>query len=108
MSVFNSLNTSSSSLTAQRLRMDVASSNIANAESTRASMNADGEFEPYRRKMVTMSPRHNQFKTYLHKARHGTTSSTGGVKVTNIIADTEPFRMMFNPTHPDANEEGFV
>lgn len=45
MSLFNAINTSASALTAQRLRMDVVSSNIANAQTTRATMNEQGEFE---------------------------------------------------------------
>ena len=108
MSIFNAFNTSSSSLTAQRLRMDVTSSNIANAETTRARINEDGQYEPYRRKMVMLEPNGTSFKTFLNKARYGTSSSVGGVKVSRIAADTEAFRSVFNPSHPDADENGFV
>ncbi|MBO1003812.1 flagellar basal body rod protein FlgC [Pseudogracilibacillus auburnensis] len=108
MSIFHAFNTSASSLTAQRLRMDVTAANIANQQTTRATINENGEFEPYRRKMVTMAPKSNEFKTYLHKARYGYSSPTNGVKVTGIVDDTEPFKMVFDPTHPDANEDGYV
>ena len=108
MSIFNAFNTSASSLTAQRLRMDVTSSNIANAESTRDRINENGDFEPYRRKMVTMEPNQKSFKSFLHKARFGESSSTAGVKVSQITADTEPFRTVYDPSHPDANEDGYV
>lgn len=108
MSIFHAFNTSSSSLTAQRLRMDVTSANIANQQTTRATVNENGEFEPYRRKMVSMQPQSNQFKTFLHKARYGNASPVNGVKVTGIVEDREPFRTVFDPTHPDANEDGFV
>lgn len=110
MSIFHSFNSSASSLTAQRLRMDVIASNIANQHTTRARVNENGETEPYRRKLVTMQPQTNQFKTYLDKARNGSvaSSSTNGVKVTGIIEDQEPFKTVFDPTHPDANDQGFV
>src|SRR5690625_2386440 len=108
MSIFHSFNTSASSLTAQRLRMDVVSSNIANQHATRASVNEAGEVEPYRRKLETMQPDSNQFKSYLDKARYGSNQSVNGVKVTGIIEDQEPFRLVFEPTHPDADEFGYV
>lgn len=108
MSIFHSLNTSSSALTAQRLRMDVISSNMANIDSTRAKQ-VDGEWQPYRRKTVTMQPKEGQFASFLQAAK-GTSSHPGsGVKVSRVKEDTEtPFKLVFDPTHPDANEEGYV
>jgi len=108
LSIFNAFNTSASSLTAQRLRMDVTAANIANAESTRATMNENGEFEPYRRKMVVMQPKANDFKTFLHQARNGSSKVADGVKVTGIIEDQEPFTPVYEPAHPDADETGYV
>lgn len=108
MSIFHSFNTSASSLTAQRLRMDVIASNIANQYTTRARVNENGEVEPYRRKLVTMQPQSNQFKSYLHKARYGNSQPINGVRVTGIVEDQEPFRLVFDPTHPDADDLGYV
>lgn len=108
MSVFHALNTSASALTAQRLRMDVISSNIANAESTRATVNENGEYEPYRRKMVVMEPKDNSFRSFLQKATGNTGNPGSGVKVTEITEDEEPFKLVFNPNHPDAGEDGYV
>lgn len=108
MSIFNALNTSASALTAQRFRMDVISSNIANAETTRATMNEEGEYEPYRRKMVALEPNQNQFKSFLHKATHIHSNGPTGVKVSKIVDDQEPFRLQYNPNHPDADESGYV
>lgn len=108
MSIFYAFNISASSLTAQRLRMDVISSNIANAQTTRATINENGEFEPYRRKMVVMQPERFSFKHFLQKAQYSQKRATEGVKVTRIIHDQEPFKLVFDPTHPDANEEGYV
>ncbi|WP_339227703.1 flagellar basal body rod protein FlgC [Oceanobacillus sp. FSL K6-2867] len=106
MSIFNSINTSASALTAQRLRMDVVSSNIANAQSTRAVINENGEFEPYQRKMTVLEARDNRFTTMLQHASGGTNHS--GVRVAAIVEDEEPFKLVYNPVHPDANEAGYV
>ncbi|WP_067729371.1 flagellar basal body rod protein FlgC [Oceanobacillus damuensis] len=106
MSIFNSINTSGSALTAQRLRMDVVSSNIANAQSTRAVLNENGEYEPYRRKMVVMQSADNRFKSMLQNASNSNTAQ--GVKVASIVEDEQPFKLEYNPDHPDANEAGYV
>lgn len=106
MSIFNAINTSASALTAQRLRMDVVSSNIANAQTTRATVNKNGEYEPYRRKMVVLEPQDKNFKSFLSQATNNHPGS--GVRVSRITEDKEPFKIVFNPTHPDADEAGYV
>ncbi|MUV39969.1 Flagellar basal-body rod protein FlgC [Lentibacillus sp. JNUCC-1] len=107
MSMFNALNSSASALTAQRLRMDVVSSNIANSDTTRATVNENGEVVPYRRKMVTVAPKGGGFQSFLNQAQNNTASS-GGVKVTGIVEDESPFKMVYNPQHPDADDNGYV
>ena len=107
MSIFHGINTSASALTAQRLRMDVVSSNVANSQSTRATVNADGEFEPYRRKLVSFQAEGSHFSSFLNNAQNKR-MNTGGVRATVISEDQEPFKMVFNPNHPDANEAGYV
>src|SRR5699024_4113494 len=106
MSVFHAFNISASGLTSQRLRMDVAASNMANAQTTRATIDENGEFQPYRRKMVAMQPNAQKFKHFLHKAQTGGKQATEGVKVTQIIQDQEPFKLVYEPSHPDADEAG--
>lgn len=108
MTIFNAFNSSASALTAQRLRMDVVSANISNAQTTRATINANGEYEPYRRKMVVLEPSSKSFKSFLHKAAQANSSTLSGVKVSNIVQDESPFKLEYNPTHPDANEAGYV
>lgn len=105
MSIFHSMNTTASALTAQRLRMDVISSNMANVDSTRT---ADGG--PYRRKMVVMQPKEGHFSSFLNTAmKNGQRHVIGnGVKVTEIGEDQTPFKLIYDPEHPDANEEGYV
>ena len=110
MSIFHSLNTSASALTAQRLRMDVISSNMANIETTRGKM-VDGEWQPYRRKTVSFQPREGQFSSMLQAAmgKQSKGSAGYGVTVSSIKEDTEtPFQLVYNPSHPDANEDGYV
>ena len=110
MTIFHSLNTSASALTAQRMRMDVISSNMANIDTTRGKM-VDGEWQPYRRKSVTFQPREGQFSSMLNAAmgKQIKGSAGYGVTVSRIKEDTEtPFKLVFDPSHPDANDEGYV
>ncbi|KAA8784624.1 flagellar basal-body rod protein FlgC [Paenibacillus sp. 4624] len=106
MNISNSFGISASALTAQRLRMDVISSNIANAETTRASM-SNGVAVPYKRKMVVLEPNKTSFSTMLQNQMRGGGSSDG-VRVTEIREDQSPFKPVYDPTHPDANAEGYV
>ena len=80
--------------------MDVISSNIANADTTRAEY-VDGEWMPYQRKMVVLEPKEGSFASHLNKAMNG-------VKVSRIVEDETPFKQVYDPSHPDANEEGYV
>lgn len=97
---------SSSALTAQRLRMDTIASNMANAETTRGRL-VNGEWQPYRRKMVVMKPQGTSFASVLQKVR-GEDRGLKGVEVSRIVEDPSPFRLLYDPEHPDANEEGYV
>lgn len=108
MTIFNGMNISSSALTAQRLRMDTVSANIANADSTRARINEDGEFEPYRRKMVNFQTDQPSFRARFSQVKNETGSHVEGVKVKSITEDDAPFIPVYNPNHPDADEAGYV
>ena len=103
MDFLSSLNISGSGLTAQKLRMDVISQNIANAEVTRTEAGT-----PYRRKMVVLSSINggSNFRDALDKATKVKTG--GGVQVQSIVEDQSPLVPVYNPNHPDANEEGYV
>lgn len=108
MTIFHGLNTSASALTAKRVRMDVISANIANADTTRAQR-IDGQWEPYRRKMVVTSPNEASFSNHLQRAMGRSETTVGhGVKVNRIVEDQTPFKQVYNPEHPDADEEGFI
>ena len=108
MSLFQQLTLSSSALTAQRLRMDIISSNIANATTTRGRL-VNGQWVPYQRKMVEVAPRgQNQFDSFLDMAMQKNQGAIQGVRVTRIVEDQTPFKLVYDPSHPEANAEGYV
>ena len=93
------INAAASALNVERTRIEVAVSNIANAESTRG---ADGQ--PYRRRDVVLaSDPMGTFDDALGNAGGAT-----GVKVSAVVQDQTPFRKRFEPSHPDADADGFV
>jgi flagellar basal-body rod protein FlgC len=102
MGIFTTMNIASTGLTAQRLRMDVISNNIANANTTRTT---DGEM--FRRKRVILRPRNDQleFRTrFLPQALwHGMGEGVRAIKIEN---DRSPARLVYDPTHPDAIKSG--
>jgi len=100
---FNSIDIAASALTAQRLRMDIISQNIANSETTRTE---DGT--AYRRRIVVFREKENTkpFSQYLAESSEKITS--GGVEVSSIIEDQTPFKRVYDPGHPDADEAGYV
>ncbi|MDM5246932.1 MULTISPECIES: flagellar basal body rod protein FlgC [unclassified Lysinibacillus] len=110
MSIFHGMNTTASALTAQRLRMDVISSNMAGMDTTRARQ-VNGEWEPYRRKSVTLTAQEGQFSKFFNTAlgKNAKSGVGNGVKVTQIKEDREtPFKLVYDPTHPDADADGNV
>ncbi|MGN7760398.1 flagellar basal body rod protein FlgC [Paenibacillus sp. 22594] len=106
MNFGSSFGISASALTAQRLRMDVISSNIANAETTRASV-VDGKAVPYRRKMVVLETTQNDSFSNILQSKMSSGGSQG-VKVQSIIEDSSPLKPVYNPSHPDADADGYV
>ncbi|MFD2670108.1 flagellar basal body rod protein FlgC [Marinicrinis sediminis] len=106
MRLTNGFDASASALTAQRLRMDIISSNIANATTTRGKKVGD-TWLPYQRKMVVMEPRQSQFAQMLNQEIQGEAPGNG-VRVSRIIEDQAPFKSVYDPSHPDADENGNV
>jgi flagellar basal-body rod protein FlgC len=109
MSFFNTMNISASGLTAQRLRMDIISENIANVNTTRT---ADGG--PYKRKTVLFEEiRDNDpfslvFENIFGLGNRVPAPQGMGVRVTDIVEDDSPGNLVYDPTHPDADELGYV
>ena len=91
MSISNLFNTAGSALTAQSQRMNVAASNMANADSV-----AGPNGEPYRAKQV------------MFELNAGSAEGIGGVRVSNVIESDAPFRQEYNPGHALADDKGYV
>lgn len=108
-SLGNSLQVSASGLTAERLRLDVISNNLANVNTTRG---ADGQ--PYRRQQVIFAARDssNSFASTLSAASgkmRGSQAAGNGVEVTGIEPDmSSDFKVVHDPGHPDADASGNV
>ena len=103
MDFFTAMTVSSSALTAERTRMNLISSNLANASTTRTA-----EGGPYRRKdavFATAQPTAESFRTALQKASRRTPP---GVEVVEIVEDRNPPRLQYDPSHPDADPQGYV
>lgn len=84
--------------------MDVASSNIANADTTR-ERRVNGQWQPYTRKVVNLKTINGSFDGFLNQAMG---SSAGGTEVASVTEDTAPYPMKYDPTNPDANANGYV
>lgn len=98
------METSASGLTAQRLRMDVIAHNIANAATTRTAAGT-----PYRRRVPVFAAREAPDFGLLLSGRLDRLTQTGlGVRVSAIREDQRPFRLHYDPAHPDADAEGYV
>ena len=102
MDFFKALHTSSTGLSAQRLRMNLISSNLANINTTRTPQGG-----PYRRKEAVFEavPVDRSFKNALAMARTGQIAE---VKVAGIVEDPVPFKQKYDPHHPDADGRGYV
>lgn len=112
MSFLNTLDISASGLTAQRFRMDIIAQNIANIDTTRTE-----EGGPYQRRLVVFEERQsNKFQSALERAASRVSGSTGGlgtnnsggVRVQQVVRSENEFVPTYNPSHPDADEDGYV
>lgn len=88
---FSPIVSAASALTAERLRMDIVSDNLSNIDTTRTP--AGG---PYRRRFVVFEP--------IIESE----GNVDGVRVSAIVEDNRPPRMVYDPNHPDANAQGYV
>jgi flagellar basal-body rod protein FlgC len=111
MSFLSTINIIGSGITAQHLRLDVISENVTNINTTRTE-----EGGPYRRKMVVFQAQNatrDAFRVAMDRARNGMVSNagfetSGGVRVVEIAEDPSDFKLKYDPTDPDANEDGYV
>ena len=93
---------SASGLTAERTQINVISMNLANVKTTRTEYGG-----PYRRKSVEMAatPVDDSFSKQMRGALD---RELRGVRVMNVVQDKRPFKMVYEPGHPDADSEGMV
>ncbi|HHY47667.1 MAG TPA: flagellar basal body rod protein FlgC [Firmicutes bacterium] len=105
MSIFSAMAISASGMTAERLRMDVIANNIANANTTRTP-----EGGPYRRQQVLFrAVMGDAVRGYLSRLDPAHPPATGlGVAVVGIVRDPSPPRLVYDPAHPDADQDGYV
>ncbi len=103
MDVTGTLSISGSALSAERLRLDVIASNLANASTTRTP-----EGGPYRRRNVVFAPEAMDSDFASTLAALGPQGAREGVSVQKVVEDQSPFRMVYDPGHPDADKDGYV
>lgn len=102
MDFMTALDIGASALTAERTNMNVISMNLANAKTTRTA-----EGTPYRRRTTVMAaievddPFSKQMQSALDRELRG-------VRVMDVVRDNRPFKRVFEPGHPDADQQGFV
>lgn len=100
--IFNAMDVAATGMTAQRTRMDIISQNIANVNTTR-----DENGNVYKRQTVVFEQNSNvTFDTVLSNKLES--FQARGVKIAAIVEDTTEGAMVYDPTHPDADENGYV
>jgi len=103
MTLLDTMEIGSSGLSAQRMRMKMISSNLANINTTRTPGGG-----PYRRREVIFGALPQQ-KSFMEELRgQETDGGAREVKVLGVVEDSRPPKMKYDPSHPDANEEGYV
>lgn len=103
MAFLSSMDISGSGMKAQRMRLDTAAENISNASSTRTQQGG-----PYRRKMVMFEAVNPNGFNQMFQSAMNSNKPRGGVRVSQIVEDTSPFKSVYNPEHPDADAQGYV
>ncbi len=105
MALFQSFNISATGMTAQQFLADIIAENLANVNTTRTDAGTT-----YRRKVVSFQEKGvNRFDRYLTESRKRGSHIGNGVKVVEVGEDnTTEFIMEYDPSHPDADENGYV
>ena len=105
MGLYSSIEVSASGLSAQRLAMDVIANNIANVNTTRTS-----EGGPFKRQLVVMAQKNEAAKAQSANPLDGGDpgAARAGVEVVGIIKDPSADKLIYDPSHPDADAQGYV
>lgn len=100
MDIFTTFDIAASGLRAQSTRLNTISSNLANSETT-----STPEGGPYKKKSVVLQTENMPFQRHLDRSL---SQHAQGVKVTRIVEDESPPQLVYDPSHPDAREDGYV
>jgi flagellar basal-body rod protein FlgC len=106
MGLYTSIEVSATGLSAQRLAMDVIANNIANVNTTRTA-----EGGPFKRQLVVFAQKNEAAGTQPANPLDGTgdpAAARAGVDVVGIIKDPSPDKLIYDPSHPDADAQGYV
>lgn len=103
MGLNQAMNISLSGLQAERVAMELIASNLANINSTRTVYGG-----PYRRRVAVLGEKPVSFSDELSRAEAKLYKGSGGVEVVEVVEDSSPFQKVYNPGHPDADQQGFV
>ena len=105
MSLYSSIEVSATGLSAQRLAMDVIANNIANVNTTRTA-----EGGPFKRQLVVMTQKTEPSASQANGSLDGgdPAASRAGVDVVGIVKDQSPDKLIYDPSHPDADAQGYV
>jgi flagellar basal-body rod protein FlgC len=103
VNLFGILDVSGSALNAERQRAEIVASNLANAETTRTAQGG-----PYQRQMVVFGTRKPSLSLFGRTFNLLRKQSAQGVRVESVVADTSPPLQRFDPSHPDADKQGYV
>ncbi len=101
MGFYSSIEVSASGLSAERLAMDVIANNIANVNTTRTP-----EGGPFKRQLLVLSQKPAEASGTAPDGTPGPAQT--GVQAEGIVSDTGPDKMVYDPTHPDADATGYV
>lgn len=103
MGMYNSIEVSASGLSAERLAMDVIANNLANANTTRTP-----EGGPFKRQLVVFAQKQEAAQADSLDGPADPAASRAGVQVVGVVPDTGPDRLVYDPSHPDADGNGYV
>lgn len=103
MDFFSSMNVSASALAAERTRMNLISGNLANANATRTP-----EGGPYKRKDAVFAATPVETGRFARALNNATSQEVRKVEIFEISEDKNPPRLQYDPSHPDANPQGYV
>jgi flagellar basal-body rod protein FlgC len=102
---YSSIEVSATGLSAERLAMDVIANNIANVNTTRTP-----EGGPFKRQLIVFAQKQDQASSNVLDSLDGNSAAAqrAGVQAVGIVPDTGPDKLVYDPKHPDADQNGYI